>query len=87
MTWKKSARNKALVLILVVVPALMFGLGASGFLIARAAGLGNNSIWIALVLSTIGFALSIIITLRVGRQYEKIRSGAESPPSTASEKT
>jgi Na+-driven multidrug efflux pump len=50
----------------------MFGLGVSGFLIARAAGLGNNSIWIALVLSTIGFALSIVVTMRVGRRYEKL---------------
>jgi Kef-type K+ transport system membrane component KefB len=71
MTWKRSARNQALVLIFGIVPALMFGLGASGFLIARALGLGNNSIWIALVLSTVGFVLSIFVTLRMGRQYER----------------
>jgi len=58
----------------------MFGLGASGFLISRALGLGGNAIWIALVLSTVGFVLSIVITLRVGRRYEKIRAPAETSP-------
>jgi hypothetical protein len=57
----------------------MFGLGAGGFLVSRALGLGGNAIWIALVLSTVGFILSIIITLRVGRRYEKIRTTAETP--------
>lgn len=85
MTWKKSARNQALVLIFVIVPTLMFGLGAAGFLISRAAGLGNNSIVVALVLSTVGFAVSIIITLKMGRQYEKIRSEAQKPGNRTSE--
>lgn len=56
----------------------MFGLGVCGFLVARAVGLGNNSIWVALVLSTVGFALSIMITLRMGRQYEQIKPAEES---------
>ena len=62
----------------------MFGLGATGFEVARTIGLGNNSIWIALVLSTIGFALSIIITLRAGKRYENMAS--EKPASTTTEK-
>jgi Kef-type K+ transport system membrane component KefB len=81
MTWKTSARNQALVLIFLIVPALMFGLGATGFLVARSLGLGNNSIWIALVLSTIGFAASIMITLKMGRRYEKIET-PEKPSTT-----
>jgi len=84
MTWQKSARNQALILIFVVVPLLMFGPGALGFLVARAIGLGSNSVWIALVLSTIGFVLSVMITLRVGRRYEKVRSGEEKPESPTS---
>ncbi len=56
----------------------MFGLGASGFLVARAAGFGNNSIWIALVLSTLGFALSIMITLKMGKRYEQIQPAEKS---------
>ena len=83
MSWKKSARNQALILIFVIVPILMFGLGASGFLVARAVGFGNNSIWIALVLSTIGFALSIMITLRMGRRYEEMKPAEESAGKTA----
>jgi len=66
-------------LIFLIVPVLMFGLGAGGFLLARAVGLGNNSIWVALVLSTVGFALSIMITLRMGRRYEKINPSTEKP--------
>ena len=74
MGWKKSARNQAILLIVVIVPLLMFGLGASGFLVAKAAGLGNNSIVVALVLSTVGFIVSIFITLRVGRRYESLQT-------------
>lgn len=85
MSLNKSARNQALILIFLIVPVLMFGLGASGFLIAKVLGLGNTSIVIALVLSTIGFALSIVITLRMGKQYEKIHTEGEKPASTAVE--
>lgn len=71
MPLSQNAKTKAILLIIVVVPALMFGLGAASFLIARAAGLGNDSIWIALVMSTIGFIVSIVLTLRVGKSFEQ----------------
>jgi hypothetical protein len=58
----------------------MFGLGAGGFLLARAIGFGNNSIWVALVLSTVGFIASILITLRMGERYEKVQSETPSSP-------
>ena len=67
----KQARNRALLIIFVIVPALMFGLGVAGFLVARAAGLGGYSIWAALALSTVGFAVSIVLTLRLGKTFEK----------------
>jgi hypothetical protein len=47
----------------------MFGLGAGGFLVAKAAGLGSNAIWVSLIMATAGFGLSIYITLRVGDRY------------------
>jgi Kef-type K+ transport system membrane component KefB len=77
MPWSKTARNQALLLIFVIVPALMFGLGVAGFLAARAVGLGNDSVWIALVLSTVGFAISIAVTFRMGKRYETITSRAK----------
>jgi uncharacterized membrane protein len=73
MPWSKKAKANAIILIAVVVPALMFGLGVAGFFLAEYAGLGSNSVWIALSLSTLGLIISILITLRVGRQFETER--------------
>ena len=70
MPIESSAKSKAILLIVVVVPSLMFGLGVLGYLAARSAGLGNDSIWIALVLATVGFVVSILLTLRVGKAFE-----------------
>ncbi|MDA4112268.1 MAG: hypothetical protein OK439_06980 [Thaumarchaeota archaeon] len=77
MPWSRAARNQALLLILVIVPALMFGLGVAGFEISKAVGLGSNSIWIALVLSTVGFAISIAVTFQMGKKYETISKPAQ----------
>ncbi|MDA4111339.1 MAG: hypothetical protein OK439_02290 [Thaumarchaeota archaeon] len=77
MPWSRAARNQALLLIFVVVPVLMFGLGVAGFEISKAAGLGSNSIWIALVLSTVGFAISIVVTFQMGKKYEPISKPAQ----------
>ena len=77
MPWSKTARNQALLLIFVIVPALMFALGVAGFEVARAAGLGSNSIWIALVLSTVGFAISVLVTFRMGKRYETISKSTQ----------
>jgi hypothetical protein len=63
----------------------MFGLGAGSFLAAKTLGLGGNSIIVALVFATFGFALSIIITLKMGKQYEKIKTENEKPASTTTE--
>ncbi|MCL4518543.1 MAG: hypothetical protein M1587_05025 [Thaumarchaeota archaeon] len=73
----KKAKTRAILLVVVIVPSLMFGLGVLGFLLARSAGLGDASIWIALVLSTIGFAISVLLTLRIGKSFEKTENGIQ----------
>jgi len=72
LPWSRAARNQAIILIFVVVPVLMFGLGAGGFLAARAAGFGEDAIWVSLIMATIGFGLSIYITLKMGDRYEDL---------------
>lgn len=69
----KNAKTKAILLIVVVVPSLMVGLGLAGFILAKHVGLEAESIWIALILSTAGFAISIVLTLRVGKAFETKR--------------
>lgn len=69
----KNAKSKAILLIVVVVPLLMVGLGLAGFFLAQWIGLGEESVWIALILSTVGFVISIALTLRVGKSFEKIK--------------
>ncbi len=67
-----SARSQAIVLIVVVVPILSFGLGVLGFYLGKAIGGGDATVWImALVFTTVGLVLSMIVTLRVGKSYEK----------------
>ncbi len=83
MPWSRTQRNQAILLLGVIVPLLMFGLGTGGFLIARALGLGNNAVWVALALSTLGFAVSIYITLKMGDRYEDLaQQKSQSPPAS-----
>jgi hypothetical protein len=82
MPWSRAQRNQAILLLGVVVPVLMFGLGVGGFLIAKLAGFGNNAVWIALALSTLGFAISIYITLKMGDRYEDLAQKSQSPPAS-----
>ena len=70
MPWSSKAKKQAILLMAVVVPGLMFGLGIGGYLLARAVGLGSIASLIALVLSTVGLAISVVITLNVGKSYE-----------------
>ena len=70
MPWSAKGKRDAILIIAVIVPCLMLGLGVGGFFLAKATGLGQNSIWVAMVLMTIGLILSILITLKIGKQFE-----------------
>ncbi|MHB1908784.1 MAG: hypothetical protein ACYCQJ_07915 [Nitrososphaerales archaeon] len=71
MPWSYRAKRDALFLTAVAVPALMLGLGLAGYLIARALGLGSDSVWIALFLTTVGLVSAIFLTLKIGEKYEQ----------------
>ena len=71
MPWDSKAKRQAVIIIGIVVPGLMFGLGIGGYLISRAVGLGSIAFVVAMVFSTVGLAVSIIITLNAGKSFEK----------------
>ncbi len=53
MPWTAEAKKDAILLLGIVVPLLIFGLGVLGYFIAKAVGLGDGSIWVALGMSAI----------------------------------
>ncbi len=73
MPWTAEAKKDAILLLGIVVPLLIFGLGVLGYFIAKAVGLGDGSIWVALGMSAIGLVLSIAVTFKIGEKYEKPR--------------
>lgn len=70
MPWDSKAKRQAIIIVAVIVPGLMFGLGIGSYLIARAVGLGSVAFLIAMVFSTVGLAVSIVLTLNIGKSYE-----------------
>jgi len=72
MPWSSKAKKQAILLVAVVVPGLMFGLGIGGYLVARAVGLNSIAFLIALVFSTVGLAISVFLTLNIGKSYDTI---------------
>ena len=79
MPWSSKARNQAIIIVVVLVPVLVFGLGVAAFSVSRLIGLGENSVYVALAGATVGLAISIFLTLRVGRQYEGAGSDKKTP--------
>ncbi|HZW56104.1 MAG TPA: hypothetical protein VFF30_07435 [Nitrososphaerales archaeon] len=71
MPWSPKAIRDAMLLLAVIVPGLMFGLGIGGFLLARMVGLGDIAMWIALALSTVGLIISVILTFKMGRTHQR----------------
>ena len=71
MPWSSKAKRQAILLVAVVVPGLMFGLGIGGYLLAREAGLGSIAFLMAMVFSTVGLAISILLTLNAGKSGTK----------------
>ncbi len=71
MPWSAEAKKDAILLLGIVVPLLIFGLAVLGYLVSRALGLGDNSIWIALGMSGIGLVLSLAVTFKMDEKYQK----------------
>ena len=79
MPWSSKARNQAIIIVVFLVPILIFGLGVAAFYVSKFIGLGNNSVYAALTGATAGLAISIFLTLRVGRQYEATDGDKKTP--------
>jgi len=70
MPWSSKPKRQAILLVAVIVPGLMFGLGIGGYLLARAVGLGSLAFVTAMVCSTVGLAISVFLTLNMGKSYD-----------------
>jgi Kef-type K+ transport system membrane component KefB len=70
MPWSSKPKKQAILLVAVVVPGLMFGLGIGGYLLARAIGLDALALLTAMVFSTVGLAISVFLTLNIGKTYD-----------------
>jgi hypothetical protein len=70
MPWSSKPKKQAILLVVVVVPGLMFGLGIGGYLLARAVGLDTLAFLTAMVFSTVGLAISVFLTLNIGKSYD-----------------
>jgi len=73
LPWTYRAKRDALFILVVIVPALMLGLGLGGYFIAEAIGLGDNASYIAIFLTTVGLVASVFVTLKIGEKYENSR--------------
>ena len=67
MPWSSKPKKQAILLVAVVVPGLMFGLGIGGYLLVRAVGLDTLAFLTAMVFSTVGLAISVFLTLNIGK--------------------
>jgi len=72
MPWSSSAKKQAALLIAVVVPGLMLGLGIGSYVISKALGLGSFAFVISMIFTTLGLALAVVLTLKVGKAYEAV---------------
>ena len=77
MPWSPRAKKQAILIITIVVPGLMFGLGIGSYVIARAVGLGDSAFLIAIVFSTVGLAISVLITLNIGKSFESTNRNSQ----------
>jgi len=79
LPWSYKAKRDALFILAVIVPALMLGLGLGGYFVSQALGLGGDSAWIAIFLTTAGLVASIFVTLKIGEKYETASAEGKIP--------
>ena len=70
MPWSYRAKRDALLLLAVIVPALMIGLGLGGYYATEAIGLKAYAGYVAVFLTTVGLVASLFVTLKMGEKYE-----------------
>jgi hypothetical protein len=70
MSWSPQAKKDAFVILGLILPALMLGLGLGSYFLSTAIGLRAYSILISLAGATIGLIISLLLTLRIGRKFE-----------------